>query len=39
MSELLNKLGIYTIKDLLEYYPRVYEDRTRLTTIDNFVKD
>ena len=39
MSELLNKLGIYSVKDLLEYYPRTYEDRTKLTTIDNFQKD
>ena len=29
MYELLNKLSIYTVKDLLEYYPRVYEDRTK----------
>lgn len=39
MAELLNKLGIYTIKDLLEYYPRTYEDRTKLTKIDSFIKD
>ena len=25
--QLLNKLGIYTVKDLIEYYPREYEDR------------
>lgn len=25
--QLLNKLGIYTLKDLITYYPREYEDR------------
>lgn len=39
MYELLNKIGIYTVKDLIEYYPRVYEDRTKLTPIDEFQKD
>ena len=24
---LLNKLGIFTLKDLITYYPRTYEDR------------
>ena len=24
---LLNKLGIYTLEDLITYYPREYEDR------------
>lgn len=39
MYELLNKLSIYTVKDLLEYYPRVYEDRTKITPISDFQKD
>ena len=39
MYELLNKLSIYTVKDLLEYYPRVYEDRTKVTPISDFQKD
>lgn len=39
MFELLNKLGIYTVKDLLEYYPRTYEDRTKVTSISDFQKD
>lgn len=26
---LLNKLGIYTVKDLITYYPRTYEDRSK----------
>lgn len=34
---LLNKLGIFTVKDLMEYYPRVYEDRTKLKCISEFV--
>ncbi len=34
---LLNKLGIFTVKDLMEYYPRVYEDRTRLKNISEFL--
>ena len=37
MFELLNKLNIYTVKDLLEYYPRNYEDRTRLSNIIEFI--
>ena len=39
MFELLNKLGIYTVKDLIEYYPRTYEDRTKVVKIDEFEKD
>lgn len=35
-AELLNKMGINSIKDLLEYYPRNYEDRTRLSYINEF---
>lgn len=27
-AELLNKIGIYTLKDLITYYPRGYEDRS-----------
>ena len=27
--ELLNKLGIFTLKDLITYYPRTYEDRNK----------
>lgn len=26
--ELLNKIGIFTLKDLITYYPREYEDRS-----------
>ena len=28
-AELLNKLGIYTLEDLITYYPRNYEDRSK----------
>ena len=30
---LLNKLGIYTLKDLITYYPRAYEDRSKAKNI------
>lgn len=30
---LLNKLGIFTLKDLITYYPREYEDRSKPKTI------
>lgn len=29
----LNKLGIYTLEDLITYYPRDYEDRSKIQTI------
>lgn len=35
MAELLSKLNIKTIKDLIEYYPRIYEDRTKLCSISS----
>ena len=28
-KELLNKLKIFTLKDLITYYPREYEDRSK----------
>ena len=31
--KLLNLLGIYTVEDLIKYYPRTYEDRTKVTPI------
>lgn len=34
---LLNKLGIRTLKDLITYYPRDYEDRSNFTKIINLV--
>lgn len=33
---LLNKIGINTIRDLIEYFPRDYEDRTNLSDISDF---
>ena len=27
--QLLNKLGVFTLKDLITYYPRTYEDRSK----------
>jgi len=34
---LLNKLGIYTIEDLLEYFPRDYLDRSYISQISELV--
>ncbi len=34
-EKLLNKLGIFTIKDLLTYFPRSYLDTTNIVTIKN----
>lgn len=34
---LLNKLGIKTLKDLITYYPRDYEDRSKSTKIADLV--
>ena len=33
----LNKLGIFTLEDLITYYPRTYEDRSKSKTIDELV--
>ena len=33
--KLLNKLNIYTLKDLITYYPRNYEDRSVITKLSN----
>ena len=32
-AELLNKIGIYTLKDLITYFPREYEDRGKIKKI------
>lgn len=39
MAEFLAKIGITTVQDLIEYYPRVYEDRTRLYHIQELEID
>ena len=36
--KLLNKLNIFTLKDLITYYPRDYEDRSIITKLRD-VKD
>ncbi|WP_378952190.1 ATP-dependent DNA helicase RecG [Pelosinus sp. sgz500959] len=36
-ATLLNKLGIFTIGDLLEHYPRRYEDRSQLKMINSLI--
>lgn len=33
-SKILENLGIFTVEDLLYHFPRRYEDRSRLVTID-----
>ncbi|MBN1487158.1 MAG: ATP-dependent DNA helicase RecG [Anaerolineae bacterium] len=38
-AQLLNKLGVYTIRDLLYFYPRRYEDYSKLKTIDQLEYD
>ncbi len=35
----LNKLGIYTVKDLIYYFPRQYEDRSKFKKIFNLVNE
>lgn len=35
--KLLNKLNIYTLKDLITYYPREYEDRSKVTLIADVI--
>ena len=35
--KLLNKLGIFTLKDLITYYPREYEDRSKPKQIQEIV--
>ena len=32
-------LGIHTVYDLISYFPRAYEDRSRLVTIDQLTPD
>lgn len=38
-AQLFNKLGIYTLGDLLHYFPRKYEDWTNRTTVLNAPSD
>lgn len=32
-EKLFNKLGVYTVEDMLKYYPRAYEDRSKSKNI------
>ncbi|MGI6040473.1 MAG: ATP-dependent DNA helicase RecG, partial [Eubacteriales bacterium] len=32
-AKLLNKLGLFTIGDLISYFPRAYQDRTEIKKI------
>ena len=38
-AEKLNKLGIYTLKDLIYYFPRQYEDRSNVRKISQLKHD
>lgn len=38
-AQLFNKLGIYTVDDLIRYYPRKYEDWTQRTSVANAPTD
>ena len=35
-AKLFAKLNIFTVSDLLSFYPKNYEDRTKRISIDNF---
>ena len=36
-AKLLSLLGVNTVEDLINYYPRTYEDRTKIKKIENRV--
>ena len=36
VTKLLAKQNVFTVGDLLQYYPRDYEDRTRKITLSEF---
>lgn len=38
-KKLLNKLGIYTVRDLIDYFPRTYEDRSVIFPIKDISED
>ena len=37
LEKLMKKLGISTLRDLLRYFPRAYEDRTRIKEINGLI--
>lgn len=39
LGALLSKRDIHTVKDLLEYYPRAYEDRRAVRAIANLKEE
>ena len=38
-AKAMGRLGIYTLGDLINYFPRAYEDRTLIRTIDSVVPE
>lgn len=38
-AKILNKLGIFTLNDLIYYFPRSYEDRTKIRNISEIEDD
>ena len=38
-AKLLNNLGIYTVEDIIEYFPRDYEDRRSLREISDLMEN
>jgi len=38
-AEALKRIGIVSVRDLLEHYPRAYQDRTAFTPIGLLLKD
>ena len=38
-AQLLNNLGIFTVEDIVEYFPRDYEDRSTVRKIDQLIEE
>lgn len=38
-AKLLNRLNIYTLEDLITYFPREHEDRSKSTKISEIVSN
>lgn len=36
-AKVLNRLGIFTLEDLITYYPRTYEDRSKIKKIEDVI--
>src|SRR5947209_5743138 len=39
LGAIFNSRDIFTVKDLLSFFPRAYEDRTRLLTVSELVEN